>query len=362
MGSKVESQAILNEEEQTCLLALQLANSIILPMVLKSAVELDLFEILVRAGEGKYLSPKEIAAQIPTQNSGGVTVLDRILRFLASCSVLKCGVSETPKEAAVEWSYAAGPVCKYLTRNGDRISLVALLMMNQLTMEKWCHLKDAVLEGKIPFNTAFGMTLFEYCAMDQKYRNTFNQAMSDLSVIYMKKILDTYTGFEGLDSLVDVGGGVGATLNMITSKYPSIKGINFDLPHVIDNAPTFHGVEHVGGDMFVSIPKGDAIFMKHLCHDWTDDNCSKILTNCYDALPPGGKVIIAERILPIHPSTSLETKNIFHVDMIMLTDTPGGRERTEKEYEALAKNAGFTGFQVMCSAYDLSVMEFLKNV
>ncbi|TYH41042.1 hypothetical protein ES332_D12G289000v1 [Gossypium tomentosum] len=56
--------------------------------------------------------------------------------------------------------------------------------------------------------------------------------------------------------------GTGATLSMIVSKYPTIKGINFDLPHVIENAPTCPGVEHVGGDMFASVPKGDAIFMK----------------------------------------------------------------------------------------------------
>ena len=58
----------------------------------------------------------------------------------------------------------------------------------------------------------------------------------------MKKILETYDGFDGLKTLVDVGGGTGATLNMIVTKHPSIKGINFDLQHVIEDAPAYPGM------------------------------------------------------------------------------------------------------------------------
>lgn len=119
-----------------------------------------------------------------------------------------------------------------------------------------------MLEGGIPFNKAYGMTAFEYHGKDPRFNKIFNNGMSSHSTITMKKILETYRGFEGLNSLVDVGGGIGATLHMIISKYPFIKGINFDLPHVIDDAPSLPGIEHVGGDMFVSVPKGDAIFMK----------------------------------------------------------------------------------------------------
>ncbi|PKI41897.1 hypothetical protein CRG98_037724, partial [Punica granatum] len=63
--------------------------------------------------------------------------------------------------------------------------------------------------------------------------------MADLSFIQTKKVLEVYNGFEGLSVLVDVGGGKGATLHAIISKYPSIKGINFDLPQVIQHAPAY---------------------------------------------------------------------------------------------------------------------------
>ncbi|KAL6972199.1 Caffeic acid 3-O-methyltransferase 1 [Sarracenia purpurea var. burkii] len=198
--------------------------------------------------------------------------------------------------------------------------------------------------------------------MDPRFNKVFNQGMSNHSTITMKKILETYQGFEGLTTLVDVGGGTGATLNMIRSKYPSIRSINFDLPHVIEDAPSYQGVEHVGGDMFVSVPKADAIFMKWICHDWSDKHCSEFLKNCYDALPDNGKVIVAEYILPVAPDTSLATKNVVHMDAIMLAQTAGGKERTEKEFEDLAKGAGFEDFRVMCCAFNTYVMEFLKKI
>ena len=103
-------------------------------------------------------------------------------------------------------------------------------------------MKDAVLEGGIPFNKAYGMTAFEYHGTDPRFNKVFNKGMADHSTITMKKILETYTGFESLKSLVDVGGGTGAVINMIVSKHPTIKGINFDLPHVIEDAPSYPGI------------------------------------------------------------------------------------------------------------------------
>jgi caffeic acid 3-O-methyltransferase len=71
-----------------------------------------------------------------------------------------------------------------------------------------------------------------------------------------------YEGFKDIKTLVDVGGGTGKTLENIISSYPHIHGINYDLPHVIAEAPTIPGIEHVAGSMFESVPSGDAIFMK----------------------------------------------------------------------------------------------------
>ena len=105
------------------------------------------------------------------------------------------------------------------------------------------HLKDTVLEGGIPFNKAYGMNVFDYHGTDPRFNKVFNKGMSDPSTIVTKKLLENYKGFEGLTSLVDVGGGTGAVVYTIVSKYPSIKGINFDLPHTIENALSYPGIK-----------------------------------------------------------------------------------------------------------------------
>lgn len=122
--------------------------------------------------------------------------------------------------------------------------------------------KDAVLDGGIPFNKANGMAAFEYYGTDPRFSTIFNQGMQGHSTVIMKRLLEQYKGFDNVKLLVDVGGGIGASLNMIISKHPHISGINFDLPLVIADAPAYKGMEHMSGDMFRIVPTGDAIFMK----------------------------------------------------------------------------------------------------
>ena len=97
------------------------------------------------------------------------------------------------------------------------------------------QLNDAILEGGIPFNRTYGTHAFKYLDSDPRFNKVFNAAMFNHTTIVIKKILESYKGFEQLRQLVDVGGGLGVTINLITTRYDNIKGINFDLPHVIYN-------------------------------------------------------------------------------------------------------------------------------
>ncbi|KAM7504935.1 hypothetical protein LguiB_003839 [Lonicera macranthoides] len=231
----ISEAAKQTEEEAACLFAFQLAGASVLPMVLKTAVELDLLEIIAKSGPGAFLSPWEIASHLPPHTNPNLPlVLNRILRLLAANSVLKCNLRNLPAadgsgRVIVERLYGLAPVCKFLTKNPDGVSIAPLLLMNhdKILMDSWYHLKDAVLDGGIPFNKTHGMSAFEYHGTDVRFNKVFNQGMSNSSTIIMKKLLDTYTGFDVLTSVVDVGGGIGASLNMIVSRHPTIKGINF---------------------------------------------------------------------------------------------------------------------------------------
>lgn len=351
-----------SQDEEACVLAIQLATSTVLPMILKSAIELDILNTISKAGPGNYLSPSDLASKLLMSNPHAPIMLERILRVLATYKVLGCKRSELSNGEA-EWLYCWTPVCKFLSNNEDGASIAPLLLVHQdkVPMKSWYHVTDAVLDGGTAFDKAYGMNIFEYASQDPQFNKVFNRSMAGHSTITMKKILETYNGFEGLKSIVDVGGGRGATLNMIISKYPTIKGINFDLPHVVGDSPIHPGVEHVGGDMFASVPKGDAIFLKWIFHSWSDEDCLRILKNCYEALADNKKVIVAEFIIPEVPGGSDDaTKSVVHLDAIMLAYVPGGKERTEKEFESLATRAGFKSFRKVCCAFNTWIMEFSK--
>nr|WMX25283.1 O-methyltransferase OMT5 [Lophophora williamsii] len=329
-------------------------------------MELDIIEMIKKSGRGARLTPAEIAAKLPTNNPAAPTMLRRLLDYLVSHSIFTVAPTTLP-DGSVERRYGLAPVCKFLTPNDDGVSLAPFISnrnMHKCLVPSTLHLKDAVLEGGEPFEKAYGMSLYEYSGKHPEHQTDFHKAMSDHSTLVLKKLLKTYKGLEGLSSLVDVGGGNGATLSMILSKYPKIKGINFDQPHVVADAPVSHpGLEHVGGDIFVSIPKGDAIFLKWILHCFGDEDCIKILKNCYAALPEGGgKVIVCEYLLPNPDETTpdIAGNSVVQFDMCMMVVT-GGMERTAKEFETLALAAGFQGFQVAGSAYNVKIMELLKK-
>ncbi|CAL9172045.1 unnamed protein product [Musa hybrid cultivar] len=362
MGSiKEELQLTPQEDEEAFMYAVELASGPILPMTVKAAAELDLFEILVKAGPTPKLSAADIAAQMPTQNPQVAVMVDRILRLLAAYNIVRCTV-ETGADGRPSGKYGPAPVCKYLAKNEDGVSMAALALMNQdkVLMESWYHLKDAVFDGGIPFNKAYGMMAFEYYGTDARFNKLFNEGMRNHSTIMTKKLLDIYRGFEGVKVLVDVGGGVGGTISIIAAKHPHIKAINFDLPHVISEAPPIAGVEHRGGDMFDSVPSGDAILMKWILHDWSDELCVKILRNCWKALPEKGRVILVECVLPVVPEPMGRGREVFYLDVVMMVHNPGGKERTEREYEGLAREAGFSGLKATYIFANTWIIEFTK--
>ncbi|XP_017976302.1 PREDICTED: caffeic acid 3-O-methyltransferase-like isoform X1 [Theobroma cacao] len=366
MSSKLDNQNITaNEEEEAFHQAMQLAMSTILPMVLKAAIDLDLLEIIAKAGPaGCKLSPIEIASHLPTKNPDASSIIDRILRLLASHSILTCDLA-TNEDGHVQRLYGLAPVAKYFLHNDDGISLIPTLTTStdKYLLGAWYHLTEATLEGgAIPLVKAYGMDLFELAAKNDEISGKFNNTMGNQTAIIMKKVLEIYKGFEGINQLVDVGGGLGINLKLIVSKYPQIKGINFDLPHVVKDAPHFLGVDHVGGDMFIEVPQGEVIFMKWILHDWGDDRCLKLLKNCYNALPKFGKVVVVELVVPESPMTDIVTKNTLTLDAGLFIVVPGAKERTKEEYEALAKKAGFSTFRLVCRAYSYWVMEFHKSI
>nr|TKR75038.1 caffeic acid 3-O-methyltransferase 1-like [Populus alba] len=323
-----------NEEEDYHLqYALQLASASTLPMVFKAVIELGVLEIIEKAGPGALLSASQIASQLPTQNNPDAPiVLDRILCLLASHSILTCSLAtENQDSDQVQRLYGLAPVAKYFIKkeDGGSLSPYFLVIQDKVTVDLWYHLKDVILQGGALFQKAYGMSSMEYVKKDPRFGEVFSGFVKGFNPLFMKRILDIYDGFEGLTSLVDVGGG--------------------------------NGIEHVAGDVFLTIPKGEAIFMKWVSHFWNDENFLKVLKNCYEALPDTGKLIVVEMVIPEIPGTSGADRSLLQNYLFVTNMNPKRNERTEKEFERLAKGAGFSHLRVACSACSFSVVEFIKK-
>lgn len=366
-GLTKEEQEI--DEKMVSLQAESIVNAVAFPMVLKAALELGVIDTIAAASNGTWLSPSEIAVSLPNKptNPEAPVLLDRMLRLLVSHSILKCCMVESRENGQtgkIERVYAAEPICKYFLKDSDgsgSLSSLLLLLHSQVILKTWTNLKDVILEGKDAFSSAHDMRLFEYISSDDQFSKLFHRAMSESSTMVMKKVLEEYRGFEDVNTLVDVGGGIGTILGLITSKYPHIKGVNFDLAQVLTQAPFYPGVEHVSGDMFVEVPKGDAVFMKWILHDWGDEDCIKILKNCWKSLPEKGKVIIVEMITPMEPKPNdFSCNTVLGMDLLMLTQCSGGKERSLSQFENLAFASGFLLCEIICLSYSYSVIEFHK--
>jgi len=166
--------------------------------------------------------------------------------------------------------------------------------------------------------------------------------------------------FSPFATVVDVGGATGSLISGVCKTYPTVKGVLYDMSHVVKEAPPVlasHGVADrvriEGGSFFERVPTGgDAYVLSHIIHDWSEEQCLTILGNVKKAMNPGGKLLIVEMVLPegseFHPGKML--------DLVMLT-IPGGEERTPNEYAALLAKAGFQMTRVVPTESAVSVVE-----
>jgi len=224
----------------------------------------------------------------------------------------------------------------------------------------YAEMMHAIKTGEAVGARVVGMPVFEYLERNPELSARFNQAMTNFSAGAAPAVLEAYD-FSGIDVLVDIAGGHGMILASILRQYPRMHGILFDLDHVLAGAtaPGALGVsdrcKKVAGDFFKAVPPGgDAYLMKHIIHDWNDDQAGVILRNVHAALQgkPHGKVILIEAV--IKPGNEPDLAKLIDLEMLLL---PGGRERTEEEFAALFARNGFQLTRVVPTQSPLAVVE-----
>nr|CAD1842149.1 unnamed protein product [Ananas comosus var. bracteatus] len=272
--------------------AWQATTALVYTMSLHCAVELGIPDIVNEAPATPLRVSRIAAALRSTGPPPDASVLHRLMRFLAHKGVFAECLDPTTGEPA----YAPTLISRWFSRRSE-LSLASVVLLQKWGFQAspWHDLAErAVLRRR---GSKHGkQDLWAITAAEPEYSAAFNAAMVGMSSIAMRAVTAVYkSGFEEIRTLVDVGGGTGAVLKAITELCPSVRGINFDLPHVVAAAPECPRVEHVGGSMFDGIPAGDAIFMKLVLLCFDDKDCLRILKNCQKVIQQkSGKLIIVD--------------------------------------------------------------------
>ncbi|HEY5833422.1 methyltransferase [Streptomyces sp.] len=277
--------------------------------------------------------------------------LARLLRALAGVGLFR---------ADEQGRYAATDLGDTLRAEvpGSLASFV-LMELGEAHHSAWGEIVHAVQSGQPAFDKAVGKKIWEFFETTPVMAAHLGKAMGGLTAMVAEAVLDVYD-FSPYRKIVDVGGGEGAFLGSILASHPAGRGVVFDLPPTVDKGrPAIAGAgladrcELVGGDFFQSVPDGgDLYLMKWVLHDWNDESCVEILTNCRKAMRDDARLLVVETIVP--DGDDFSPSKIIDLNMMVLTT---GQERTAGEFRALLSAAGFTVTRMLPTQSPSSVIE-----
>lgn len=308
------------------------------------AAELGLADIL--ASEPR--SCEELAQQTRANSDA----LHRLLRALASVGVF--AMDEQGR-------FSLTPLAEMLRSDVPGSQRAFAIMMGEEFCQAWGKLLHSVQTGEPGFNHRYGMPFFEYMTRYPERHAIYDSAMTAVHGPETEPMLEAYD-FSPFRTVVDIGGGNGLTLAAILKRHPSLQGILFDLPAVVERAKTNLAAAGVsdrcriqGGDFFSAVPPGaDAYVLRHIIHDWQDREAIAILRGCREAANPGGKVLVVETVIPPGNEPSFGK----WLDLMMLL--VDGRERTQEEYRRLFSEAGLSLKRIIPTAAGVSVIEGIR--
>jgi len=317
---------------------IRLALGFAVSQALRVVADLEIAERLA-AGER---SVDELAAE----TSSHPDALYRIMRLLAAEGVFR--ETDNCRFALTETGAA-------LRSDGRSSASDVVRMLNQEPYLAFSRLGHSVRTGLPAFDEVFGKPRFDWLADHPEQAALFQRAMMALNQGSNEAIAEAYD-FGPFSRLVDVGGGHGLLLSAILTRNAHLSGVLFDLASGLPTARaagSLPRMEFVAGNFFERVPPGaDVYILKKVIHDWNDQQAAAILRNCRDALPPQGRVLIAETIIP----AGNEADPIKLIDANMLAVT-GGLERTEAGYASLLAAAGLRLTRVVPTSQPISVLE-----
>ena len=289
------------------------------------------------------------AAQLAQLTKTHPQALYRLLRALASVGIFS-------EEADGRFSMTPMGEC---LRDVHGSMYAVAMMMGDEHYHSWGELLYSIQTGKPAFDHLYGKPVFDWLSEHAEQAKIFDAAMTGFHGPETQAMIDAYD-YAGVNTLVDIGGGNGTVLSAVLKKNPAVKGILYDLPGVIDranknlaDAGLTSRCQTIGGSFFDAAPPGgDAYQMRHIIHDWTDEQCHTILGHIRKVIPATGRLLVIEMV--IKPGNVPQPAKWLDLNMMVI---PGGRERTEVEYRDMYAKAGFRLERVVPTPTEVSVIE-----
>lgn len=276
--------------------------------------------------------------------------LYRLLRALASVGIFREDESRR---------FALTPTAELLQSDVEGSQRALAIMMGEEHFACWGELLYTVRTGKNAFEKIYGAPIFDWLSQHPEQAATFDRAMVSVHGRETGAMLAAYD-FAPIGVLADVGGGNGSVLRGVLAKHPKMRGLLCDLPGVIERAKPLIAqdgladrLQTVPTNFFESVPTGaDAYLMRHIIHDWNDEQSLTVLRNIRRAIGPNGRLLVVESVIP--PGNDPSFGKLLDLNMMVI---PGGKERTEAEYRTLFAAADFRLASITPTQADVGVIE-----
>lgn len=262
--------------------------------------------------------------------------------------------------------FAATPLTQMLESNRPDSLRDYALLSGEVWYGAWGALWQAVETGRTPFETTFGTDYYSYLAQHPAANRSFQVYMQGRTQ-QSGQALSALYDFSRVRTVVDIGGGNGTLLQILLHDHPHLNGVLYDLPEVIAEAAQNPLLQQLGarcqlvsGDFTQQqVPAGgDCYILSQILHSCNDTECLPILQNCFAALPPQGRLLILEQVIPAQLQGNMPA---VEMDLMMLV-LLHGRERTADAYASLLAATGFTVTAVQpLKTFGYSLIEAQKN-
>lgn len=234
------------------------------------------------------------------------------------------------------------PLAEFLRSDTEDSVKDLVLFYGREVYRAYGALPEAVRTGERAFDIEYGMPLWDYLNTVQETGDAFRKGMGAVTWSEQLPLPGAYD-FDGIGTLVDVGGGTGSMLAAVLHEHPGMKGVLVEIPAGIDHtmrhfkeAGVQDRVELREGSAFDELPEGDAYLISCVLHAMDDEQSVRVLRRMRESIRPGGRVVVLERIVPGGNEPGLAP--MLDLTMMLMN---GGKERTESEWRSLFSESGF---------------------